>query len=148
MTKHKRLLNLLVCILSICVLTFTPNKALAQQSTGNEQDGFSNFQTVTDTTFEQINPLRTTGSNQADNLSTPGGIISRVLEFAFPIAGLILFAMIVWGGFEVLMGAADKKSLDAGKQRITAAIIGFVLLFVSYWIIRVIEIVLGIKVIF
>jgi hypothetical protein len=81
-------------------------------------------------------------------LLTPGGIISRILDFAFPIAGLILFVMIVWGGFEMLMGAADKKSVDAGRQRITAAIIGFFLLFVSFWIIRVVETVLGIKIIF
>lgn len=114
------------------------------------EDNLSDFtQTgVTNATFDELNPLKTSGSEQAQQLSTPGGIISRVLEFAFPIAGLILFVMIVWGGFEILTGAADKKSLDAGKQRISAAIIGFVLLFVSYWIIRIIEEVLGIKVIF
>ncbi len=52
--------------------------------------------------------------------------------------------MIVWGGFEILTGAATKKSVDAGKQRITAALLGFLLLFATYWIGQLLEVVFGI----
>ena len=44
------------------------------------------------------------------------------------------------------MAAAGKKSIDAGKQRATAAVVGFMLLFASYWIAQIIEIVFGIKI--
>jgi hypothetical protein len=111
-------------------------------------DGLTKFSSegVTSNLLDDVNPLKITGSDQAEALSTPGGIISRVLLFAFPMAGLILFVMILWGGFEMLAGSATKKSVDAGKQRITAAIIGFVLLFVSYWIIQIISVVFGINI--
>lgn len=147
--KKIQSLALAVSIFSLC-FSLVVSPTFAQQDTSLRRPPVNDTlgrQGVTQRMLDSINPLKTTGSEQAEQLSTPGGIISRVMEFAFPIAGLILFVMIVWGGFEILYGAADKKSLDAGRQRITAAIIGFVLLFVSYWIIRVIEQVLGIRVI-
>ncbi|HOZ03068.1 MAG TPA: hypothetical protein PKX78_01065 [Candidatus Woesebacteria bacterium] len=100
-----------------------------------------------------LNPLQHAGGDDifedeasayADQLSTPGGIVSRLLAFAFPLAGLILFVMLVWGGFEILIQAPSKKGIDAGKQRVSAAIIGFILLFSSYWIWQIVEVVFGI----
>lgn len=135
----KKLRN--AALLSAVFLTSSYSKTLAQD--GAEQldpgGGGSSY-------FDNFNPLKIANSPIADDLSTPGGILSRVLEFAFPIAGLILFVMIVWGGFEILSQSATKKSTEAGRQRITSAIIGFLLLFVSYWIIEVIERVFGITI--
>ncbi len=114
---------------------------------------FDPFEGPNSQTFEALNPLSLGGNEDVsqpqasaykDALSTPGGIVSRLLVFSFPMAGLILFTMIVWGGGEILAGAASKKSVDAGKQRITAAIVGFLLLFSSYWIIQIVEIIFGV----
>lgn len=101
-------------------------------------------------TFDSLNPLKRTDT-QSDqsvgaSLSTPGGIVSRLLAFALPMSGLILFVMLVWGGFEILAGSATSKSVDAGKQRITAAIVGFFLLFSSYWIVQILEVVFAVKI--
>lgn len=104
--------------------------------------------------FEKFNPLHIFNTSEGgeeyyanpEELSTPAGIMNRVLVFAFPIAGLILFVMLLWGGFEMLSGAATKKSLDAGRQRITAAVVGFLLLFVSFWIVQIIEVVFGVSI--
>lgn len=104
------------------------------------------FERLTNDQFDQFNPLKVAGTPTDHDLTTPGGIISRVLFFAFPIAGLILFVMIFWGGFDILSGAASKKSMDAGRQRITAAVIGFLLLFISFWLVRLIEMVFGVKI--
>ena len=54
--------------------------------------------------------------------------------------------MLVWAGFEMVAGATEKKSLDAGKQRATAAVIGFGLLFVSYFFAQLLEVVFGLKI--
>lgn len=105
-------------------------------------------------TFDKLNPLRIGGSADmtkteasayADELSTPGGIVSRILKFIFPLAGLVLFVMLVWGGLEIMLGAVSKK-IDAGKQRVTAAIVGFLLLFASYWIWQILQVVFGVKI--
>lgn len=109
----------------------------------------------TDEFFDLVDPLQHGGGKTilddvaspfAAQLKTPGGIISRALFFAFPLAGLILFVMLVWAGFEILVGAPTKKSIDAGKQRATAALVGFLLLFATYWIFQIIEVVFGVKI--
>lgn len=105
---------------------------------------------VTNETFDSVNPLKistSTTDELREQFSTPGGIVSRILMFAFPISGMILFIMIVWGGFEILAGASNKKSLDAGKQRVTGAIAGFMLLFASYWIAQIVEVIFGIVIV-
>lgn len=102
---------------------------------------------LTQETIDSFNPLVQFGdASLAQDLSTPGGIISRLLLFAFPIAGMILFIMLVWSGLEILAGATEKKSLDAGKNRATAAVVGFILLFASYWLVQLIEVIFGIQV--
>ncbi len=114
-------------------------------------DAFTIFDGPSSETFKKLNPLAAGGmfkvaSGTSAELSSPGGIISRVLRFAFPIAGLILFVMLVWAGFEILYNAAGSKSIQQGSQRATAAIVGFVLLFCSYFIMQLIEIVFGITI--
>lgn len=98
--------------------------------------------------LDKLDPLRQPGGNLlvADQLSTPGGIISRLMSFAFPLAGMILFVMILFGGFQMLAGGGDQKALEAGRQRVTFAIIGFLLLFSSYWIAQILETLLNIKI--
>lgn len=107
--------------------------------------------------FDQFNPLSLganpdiTSADKVKNprqipLSTPAGILSEVLKYGIPIAGLLLFVMLVWGGFEILSSAASSGKKDAGKQRITAAVIGFILLFASYWIVQLIQVVFGVNI--
>lgn len=107
---------------------------------------FNPTQTLTNETIDQLNPLQIAGSQYTNQFSTPGGIISQVIFFAFPLAGIILLVMLVWAGFEMVSGATNKNAQEAGKQRATAAVLGFILLFVSYWIIRLVEAVTGAKI--
>jgi hypothetical protein len=103
--------------------------------------------------FDKLDPLKIGGNENVlqapaagEDFSDPGKAISRALVFAFPIAGIILFAMILWGGLEMIGGAAESKSLEAGKQRITAAVIGFLLLFSSYWVAQIIQFVFNVRI--
>jgi len=75
-----------------------------------------------------------------------GEIISALLPFIFTLAGLALLFYLVWGGFELLTSTGDPKRIDEGKNKIANAIIGFIIIFVSYWIMRILETVLGIEV--
>lgn len=96
-------------------------------------------------TLNQFNPLKQF-SDKADRLSTPGGIISEVLGFAFPIAGIVLFVIMVLAGFKILSGATNSKAIDEGKQMITSALIGFIILFAAYWIAQLIQLIFGISI--
>lgn len=112
---------------------------------GNQTGITPPTQPLTSDTLDELNPLKN-NSTVADELSDPGKIISRVLVFAFPIAGIILFVMLTWAGFEIVAGAGSKKAQDAGKQRATAALIGFILLFASYWIAQIVEAVFNVTI--
>lgn len=120
-------------------------------------DPIDPFEGVSSKTFDTLNPLKIGGSDSDDvtvfeesqyvnQLSKPGLFINRFLWFAFPIASLILFVMIVAGGFQILAGATSKKSIEEGRKRVVAAIVGFMLLFSSYWIIQIIEKIFGLNI--
>ncbi len=96
-------------------------------------------------TFDQLNQAIFNGQPNAD-LTTPRGIISRALPYLFTFSGLILFTMIIWGGFEMLGGASNPQSQEAGKHRITNAVVGFLLLFCSYFLAQLVELILRVDI--
>lgn len=106
----------------------------------------NDFEKVTKQTLDELNPLLMENSPAAAELSTPEGFINRLLGYLFPLAGFILFGMLIAGGAEMMFGAAGKKSIDSGKQRATAALVGFLLLFASYWIVQIVEKVFGVDI--
>jgi len=77
-----------------------------------------------------------------------GGIISTLLQNIYVLAGILLFILLIVGGLSFIMGAGEDNPEKAkkGKQAITAALIGFVIIFCSYWIIKIIEIVTGLAI--
>ena len=74
-----------------------------------------------------------------------GSLVSVVLRNAFVLAGIIGFIFLVLGGFSIIMGAGsgESKRIEQGKKTITAAIIGLILIFLSVWIIQIIETITG-----
>jgi hypothetical protein len=77
---------------------------------------------------------------------TFGSVTNALLPYLLAGAGLILFAMLISGGFSMLTAATDPKKAEAGKQRITAAFVGFIIIFASYWLTQILEIILGISI--
>src|SRR3990172_10870825 len=100
---------------------------------------------VTDPVLDFFYSLKISNSELEEELSTPPGVISRVLSFAFPLAGIILFLMLVVSRFQILMAAGNDKKMQAGMQRATYAVIGFMLLFASYWIAVLLGQILNVK---
>lgn len=76
-----------------------------------------------------------------------GGIISAILPTLLVLAGLILFGMLIGGGFTMLAGAADKESQEKGKKMITNALLGFFIIFLAYWIAQLLQIIFKINIV-
>lgn len=74
-----------------------------------------------------------------------GDIISLVLSGGLVIAGIVFVGMIVFGGYHLIHGAgnADPKSSAQGKDAVTWAVVGFALVFSAYWILRLLQNILG-----
>jgi len=77
---------------------------------------------------------------------TLGEIISALLPYIFAIAGIILFAFLIMGGFELLTSGGNPESVKKAQARITSALIGFLIIFLAYWITQILEVIFGISI--
>jgi len=78
--------------------------------------------------------------------ATPADLISTIIPYLYVIAGLILFAFLIIGGFGYLTSGGDPEKIKAAGGKITHALIGFLIIFLSYWLVQILEIVLGIQI--
>ncbi len=76
---------------------------------------------------------------------TLGDILSGIFKFALPIAGIGLLIMIISAGFTLLTSAGDTKKMEKGKQTLTYAIVGFIVIFVAFWLTQLLGIIFGIS---
>lgn len=79
---------------------------------------------------------------------TLGGFISVILPNAYILAGIIVFGLLLFGGLGVIMGAGqdDPEKVQKGQKAITAALIGFLVIFGSYWLIQIISTITGLEI--
>jgi hypothetical protein len=77
--------------------------------------------------------------------SKVGEIIGVVIPYVLAAAGVLLLLYLIWGGFSLMTSQGDAKKVQESKVRITNAAIGFVVVFVAYWIVQLIGEVLGIE---
>ena len=82
-------------------------------------------------------------------LASPSGIgslVSLFIQIAFVLAGLILLFYFVLGGIGLIgsAGQSDPQKIEQAKKTLTSAIIGFVVVFTSYWIVKLIGQLIGI----
>ncbi|HUV46604.1 MAG TPA: pilin [Candidatus Bathyarchaeia archaeon] len=77
--------------------------------------------------------------------NTVADVINEALKYIFPLAGLILFFMLIAAGFLMLTSAGDEEKNKKASAILTSAVIGFVILFVSFWLIKLLETVFGFK---
>ena len=86
-------------------------------------------------------PLQSLAPNPT--LTTFGPLVSAVVKNAFVFAGLISFFLLIFGGFQVIVGAGDPKKAEKGKAAITGAVIGLLIVFGSFWIVQIIGVITG-----
>lgn len=75
-----------------------------------------------------------------------GSLVSMIVNIAFVVAGIILLFFFIFGGISIIAGAGKDNPEQAakGKQAITSAALGFIVVFAAYWIVQLIELVTGI----
>ena len=80
------------------------------------------------------------------SFNTFGEVFTVLIKNAHIAAGLLMFFYLIFGGFKYLTAGGDEKAVTAAKTTLTNAVIGMVIVFVSYWIIWIIQIVFGIDI--
>src|SRR3989338_507124 len=84
-------------------------------------------------------------TGRVSSFNNIGSIISEAVPYVFLFAGIALLLMLISAGFTLLTSAGDAKKLDSGKQTLTYALVGFLLIFAAFWIVQLAGIIFGIE---
>ena len=74
---------------------------------------------------------------------TAGYIFSKILPYIYTVAGLVLLFMLIAGGLGLMTAAGDPKKVEGSQKRITMALVGFLIVFVSYLVVQLVGVMLG-----
>ena len=72
-----------------------------------------------------------------------GEIVSGLLPYLFAGAGLLLLLYLLLGGFQLMTSGGDPKKTQEAKGKITNALVGFIIVFIAYWLVQIIASILG-----
>jgi hypothetical protein len=83
----------------------------------------------------------------ATKFPTVSSLVNVILPNVYILAGVLFFILLIFGGLGVIMGAggSDPKKTEQGRQAVTMAIIGFGLIFISFWIVQIIGAITGVE---
>ncbi|QQG41883.1 MAG: hypothetical protein HYV90_01060 [Candidatus Woesebacteria bacterium] len=67
-------------------------------------------------------------------------LVTLFLNTAFVISGLILLFFFIMGGIGMISsaGQSDPQKAEQAKKTVTSALIGFIIVFASYWIVQLV----------
>lgn len=72
--------------------------------------------------------------------------LSVILKNIYVLTAVVLFLMIFVAGIGMIVSAGDVEKQKASSKTLSSAVIGFVILFLSYWLIKIIEYLTGIQI--
>src|SRR3989338_6203895 len=84
------------------------------------------------TTIDDPKGFNFTGKSLSD-------VVNAALPYIFAVAGALLLGYLIWGGFDYLTAMGDPKRAQAGKGKITNAVIGFFIIFVAFWLVQIVN---------
>lgn len=96
--------------------------------------------------FDLGSKLLFQGESATTAYPTVGNLVNNILPNVYVAGGLIIFFMVVFGGFTIISNANNPDKMKEGTKTITSAIIGLLVLFSSYWIIQIIQVVTGVSI--
>jgi hypothetical protein len=79
-------------------------------------------------------------------ISDLGGLFQRIVSLALGFAGIVLFILLIVGGFKFITSGGDPKAVEGAKKTLTYAIGGLIVILVSYLILVLIKIITGVDV--
>jgi len=65
-------------------------------------------------------------------------VIGPLVQLFFVLAIIAALLYLVWGGFKWLTSGGDKQAVASAREHIIAALIGLVIVFLSYFILNIV----------
>ena len=76
-------------------------------------------------------------------LDSPAAIVNQAIPIIFFFAGFILLVMLIIAGYQYITSRGDPKALSQASGRLTFAIVGFLVVFGSYWLLALLNTLAG-----
>ncbi len=83
-------------------------------------------------------PFPSFGIAGSTTLTGSAGLITNIIRMLLLIAGAIAVLFVIFGGFQYLTSAGNAEQAEKGKTTLVNAIIGIVIIILSYVIINVV----------
>jgi len=88
-------------------------------------------------------PLLATSVSAVTDIAAPSGfftdigvLINKALQFVLVIAALLVFLYLIWGGIEWITSGGDEDKTESAINKITAAVIGLIVVAASFAILQ------------
>lgn len=95
--------------------------------------------------FSKLKVPSSGGQITIDNNLTLGKILSTIFQvYVFYIAGMILLVYLIIGGMQLMFSKGDPKAMQSAQAKMTNAAIGFLIVFIAFFIVQIIAQVFGI----
>ena len=96
------------------------------------------------TDFSIVKPAHAFLVDNPVGVGTLGELVGRnIFPAAVQLGSMLAFFYAIWGGLRYIMAEGDPKKVDGARGTITTAIIGFVILFLAYAVIKILDAILG-----
>ena len=87
-----------------------------------------------------------TAVNGIATISNLSCIFFNVVGYALGFAGIVLFILLIVGGFRFITSGGDPKAVEGARKTLTSAVAGLVLILVSYLVLVLIKNITGVDV--
>ncbi|MEK7168611.1 MAG: hypothetical protein AAB778_01235 [Patescibacteria group bacterium] len=94
------------------------------------------------------NTLNTINDN-AGLTAIPGSpvlLLNAVIPYIYGVVGIVLLFNLISAGFKLMISQGEPKGIQEAQLKLKNSAIGFIILFTSYWIVKLVMQFLGIDV--
>lgn len=74
-----------------------------------------------------------------------GDVVAAIIPYFYAFTGIALLIYLIYGGFKYMTSSGDPAKIQVGKSTIVNALIGFFIVFVSYWIVEALAMFFGLE---
>jgi hypothetical protein len=85
-------------------------------------------------------------TNGVATIANLGCVFQNVVRAFLGFAGIVLFILLIMGGFRFITSGGDPKAVEGARKTITSAIIGLIVILLSYLILVLIKAITGVDV--
>jgi TRAP-type C4-dicarboxylate transport system permease small subunit len=97
----------------------------------------------TTTLAQSLNLGNQTIEGPLKNINTLADLVSMALKLIVPLAAVVLLFVLIWGGYDYMMSQGSAEKIKSAQGKITTGLIGFILLILSFFLVRLIAAIFG-----